>query len=455
MSFLSFSSTAFVGENAEIAWREIKSTEGLIPDLIDQRRTIRLVTVNKWGHSEVSTYYLGVKPGKVIAVPDSGKFEDDALTVELKCTEPETAEIYYTRNDGDPRVNGTLYEGDLTLTYDTTIRAVAKYKGEWGEPTAFWYQFDRDIIAFYPPGEYEGSVNVSLMPKTDGQEVEYSINGGEWTDYTTSIYIDTHTEIRARIKGTADEGTLLVYDVRPLAPVFAPETTQLTNAQWISIYVPESTESKEETIDRYSLVFTTDGSDPRTSAAANTVTNAENDEARIYVTDYTEIKAVVLKDGTYYSDVVTHTYEVVHDRPSTPVTTVKPGYYTHEPHGGIIKTLFEEVPGGTEIYYTVSTDSAYVPNPDPNEVGNGITKLYDGSPIEIKGNTVIKAVAVNVIDGMAVKSNIGVYPYTVIPDAPTALASGEVDRYALIPVDALCGNGCYVEYEINGEKGSF
>ena len=446
----------FVGKNAEIAWREITSKTGLIPDLIDQKRTIRLVTVNSWGHGDVSTYYLGVKPGEVTAIPDSGKFEDDTLTVALKCTEPETAEIYYTRNDGDPRVNGTLYEGDLSLTYDTTIRAVAKYNGEWGEPTAFWYQFDRDIIAFYPPGEYEGSVNVSLMPKIDGQEIEYSINDGEWTDYTGTIPVDTHTEIKAKIKGTSGEGTLLVYDVRPLAPIFAPESTQLTNPEWISIYVPEST---EKNTGHYSIKFTTDGSDPITSATANTADNAEYNgstaEARIYVTDYTEIKAVVLKDGKYYSNVVTHTYEVVHDRPSTPVTTVKPGYYTHELGGGIIETLFEEVPEGTEIYYTVSTDSAYVPNPDPNEVGNGITKLYDKTPIEIKGNTVIKAVAVNIIDGMTVKSNVGVYPYTVIPDTPTAMASGEVDRYALIPVDALSGNGCYVEYEINGYTGRF
>ncbi len=452
----------YVGNNPESTWVRITAGNGIVPDIIDQKRTMRLVAIKDKEHSEVAAYELGVKPGKVIATPDSHISKNGSVTVSLECIAPSSAEIYYVRNDndGDPRVDGILYEGPLTFNYDTTIRAAAKYNGQWGDVSSFWYRFDNSIIAFYPPGSYEGSVDVALFPKEIGQKIEVKIGDTQWQPYTGAITIDVPTDIRARIEGAQSDGILLEYDVRPLPPVFAPESTQLTQAEWISIYAPESTTASTS---KYSILYTTDGSDPTTSPTANKAPNsqydADKDEARLYITSHTEVKAAVVyeKNGQkYYSDVVTHTYEVVTDRPATPVTTVKPGYHTHTIGGNPIETMFEEVAGDTKIYYTISTGDAYVPDPDPNEAGNGTTFLYDGvTPIEIKGNTVIKAVAVTYVDGTAIKSNIGVYPYTVTPEAPVSMQSGEITDYEFIPVDALSGEGCWVEYEINGTVGRF
>lgn len=452
----------YVGNDADKAWVRITSGSGLVPDVIDCMRTIRLVAVKNNEHSDVAAYELGVKPGKVTATPDSHISANGSVAVSLESVAPSSAQIYYVRNDndGDPRVDGTLYEGPLTLNYDTTIRAAAKYNGQWGDVSSFWYRFDNGITAFYPPGKHEGSVDVSLFPKEEGQKIEVKIGDGSWQPYTSPIRLDVPTDIRARIDGAVTDGILLEYDVHPLPPVFAPESIQFTQPDWVSIYAPESTSA---TTQNFSILYTTDGSDPVTSPTANTAPSSQydavKDEVRIYITSHTEVKAVVVKekDGKkYYSDVVTHTYELVTDRPSTPVTTVKPGYHTHPIGGDPIETLFEKVADGTQIYYTISTGDAYVPDPEPNEAGNGITHLYsENSPLEIKGNTVIKAVAVTYAGGAAIKSNIGVYTYTVSPEAPVSMQSGDITDYESIPVDAVSGEGCFVEYEINGVQGRF
>ncbi len=448
----------YVGDDPESQWVRVVSNSGYIPYVIDKKVTMRLVAVNTSGCSSVATYILGVKPGRVSATPASGNVELGSIDVALKCNQPEAAEIYYTVNDGDPRTHGILYTGTIPVWYDTTIRAVAKYNGEWGGVTAFWYQFDKEISAYYPPGEYEGSVNVVLTPKNPENQIEYQINGGQWQNYDGSvIHLETDTDIRAKIKGSDGNGELFKYTVKPYPPVFEPSSTQFAASEWVTIFAPQST---SDTTDRYSIKFTTDGTDPITSPTANTASNATYsdilDEVRVYVTDYTEIKAVVVKDGIYFSSVVTNVYEVVHDRPATPVTVLEPGYYTINVGDKKLDTLFDNVPDDVEIYYTVSYDGGYVPDPEPSEAGQGTTYKYEQTkPIDIKGHTVIKAVAVKLIDGVALKSNIGVYTYTVTPEAPTAIKSGDLQQHTLIPVQSVYGGNCYIEYEINEQTTRF
>lgn len=442
----------YVGTDPYSQWVRVTSNTGSIPHVIDKKISVRLVAVNTSGKSSVAIYHLGVKPGNVTANPQSGMINQGSVDVQLECKNPEAAEIYYTVNDGDPRTHGVLYTGTIPVSYDTTIRAVAKYNGEWGDVSAFWYQFDKDISAFYPPGEYVGSVNVVLTPKNPENIIEYQIDGGKWSDYEKGVIsLKKDTAIRARIKGDSSDGELFEYKIKPYPPVFEPSATQFTSSEWVTVFAPEST---ADTTDDYSIRYTTDGTDPITSPTANTASNAtyddKLDEVRVYVTDYTEIKAVVVKDGIYYSDVVTNVYEVVHDRPATPVTVLEPGYYTFDVDDKKLDTLFDNVPDNVDVYYTVSYDGGYVPDPEPGEAGNGVTYKYDKTkPIEVKGHTVIKAIAVKLIDGVSTKSNVGVYIYTVTPEAPTALKSGDIQKNILIPVQSVSGDNCYIEYEIN------
>ncbi|UKI35260.1 MAG: hypothetical protein L6V93_13770 [Clostridiales bacterium] len=89
----------------------------------------------------------------------------------------------------------------------------------------------------------------------------------------------------------------------------------------------------------------------------------------------------------------------------------------------------------------------------PDPVPNGTdTVKYDGGQIEVKGETVIKAVAVNIF---GVKSDIGIFSYTVAPEAPRCAPSAAVsgDRLPVVPVSAV--KGSTVRYSINGFENEF
>ena len=421
---------------------------------VTKKTTVRLVTDKIGELSGVAEYYLGVKPAKVVSDHDSGTY-DKKIDVVLSCA-TSGATIYYTLDGGDPLVNGNEYGGAITLAKDTTLRAVAKYDDLYSEISSYYYLFnfydDFGVDAFYPSGVYTGSVNVTLTANDPSHSIEYRIGDDtEWHPYDESFTFDKDTILSARATdGTKTGDTYtFTYKIKPAPPVFAPESTQFTNADKITVYCIDSVDSVSS--QRYDLYYTLDGSDPITGSTARKADD-DSDSAVIDITRYTVVKAVVLKDKERYSDVVTHSYDIVTKKPTKPLTTLKPGNYTHkigDTEG--FSTKFMPVSSGTEIYYTVSYDGAYIADPLPNAAG---TYLYDdtASPIEVKGRTVIKAVAVNIF---GVKSDVGIFEYLVTPEAPKAAPSASVagTRLPTVPVSTVYGSK--VTYNINGYENSF
>ncbi len=167
------------------------------------------------------------------------------------------------------------------------------------------------------------------------------------------------------------------------------------------------------------------------------------------------VKAVVIKDGTTPSRVVTQTYDVVNKKPARPLMTLAPGNYIRKIGDEIgFSTKFMPVPTGTEIYYTISYDGTFTADPIPGTAG---TSKFDFDsepivPIIVKGHTIIKAVAVNVF---GVKSDVGIFEYIVTPEAPKAAPSAVTggDKLPIVPVRAV--KGCTVKYDVNGIKNEF
>ncbi|MBQ3573174.1 MAG: chitobiase/beta-hexosaminidase C-terminal domain-containing protein, partial [Clostridia bacterium] len=371
------------------------------------------------------------------------------------------ATIYYTTDGNDPKTSSDRREYKdipITLDKDTTLRAISFYEGEWSDSASFYYLFnfydDYGVNAFYPSGVYEGSVNVTLTPNNPEYTVMYHMGDGKWEKYTEVIIVDEDTLITAKAVEFDADGNVVsegeeyyfTYNIKPQPPEFVPESTQFTNANKITIYTPEST---EDTTEDYDLFYTLDGSDPTTSGKK---ADDESDSAVIEINKYTVVTAAVRKNGESWSTVVTHSYDIVTLKPVKPLTTLLPGYYTHKIGGEGFATQFMPVPNNTKIYYTISYDGGLCPDPIPDTEG---TYPYDSetSPfIEVKGNTVIRAIAVN---AFGVKSDVGIFSYTVTPEAPKAAPSATISGSDLpvVPVDAV--KGSTVKYTIGDFTNEF
>lgn len=407
---------------------------------------VRLITQKGGEFSEAAWYSFNIRPAEVTATPGSGVY--DGRTDVALSTQTEGAEIYYTLDGSDPRESGgILYTGTpLTLYKDTTIRAAAKYGGVYGNVSSYYYIFnsvdDFGIDAFYPPGVYEDSVRVTLTPQNPDYDVYYSTDGGvTFEQYSPGeiLTFDKNTELIAYAEdenGIKGGQYTFTYKIKPMPPVFAPETTQFTNASKVTVY-------RTQTDDSYELYYTTDGSDPITNG-----TKADGDFVEFNITDYTVISAVTVKDGVY-SSVVTHTYDIVLTKPVRPLMTLTPGLYTITHEDEPYTTQFMPVPEGTKIYYTISHDGGALADPVPG--AEGTIEYIPGSDIELSGHTVIKAVAVNVFNS---RSDIGIFDYTIVPAAPYAPPSAEVSgALPVVPVTAV--EGSTIIYSVNGVENTF
>ena len=428
-------------DNPETQW--VKVTKGTDKQYIDIVKTciVRLITKKGGEFSEAAWYNFGIKPAPVTAVPGSGEY-DKKIDVALS-TETTGAEIYYTNDGSDPRENGgILYTGTpLTIFKDTTLRATAKYNGVYSDVTSYYYIFnivdDYGVDAFYPSGVYEGSVDVTLTPQNPDYTVYYSTDGGKtFKEYNKGeiLSFDKDTDLIAYTKdknGNRGENYTFTYQIKPLPPIFAPETTQFTNASTVTVY-------RTQTDDNSKLYYTIDGSNPITNGIL-----ANGDSVVLDITKYTVISAVTEREGRY-SSVVTHSYDIVTTKPVKPLVTLTPGIYTRTPGSEPYTTQFLPVPNGTTIYYTVDGS-------DPIPGKSGTIEYKAGDKIDVYGKTMIKAVAVNVFN---VKSDIGIFDYTIVPAAPVAPPSADVsEKLPVIPVTAV--EGSTVSYEINGTTNSF
>jgi len=425
--------------------------------LIDKNRSLRMVTFKMERYSEVVEYRLGITPAPVQANPDSTYDCTDPFDVELY-TETKGAYIKYTTDGSNPVTNGIVYTEPITVSKDVQIKAVSVISGEneiyCDTVSTFSYMFvnyaeDR-VEAFYPEGTYEESVYVTLTAQKPEYKIVYMREGidDDFVPYEEPLFLDKNTKVIAKIvypDGTYGKDYTFDYILKPLPPEFAPLSTQFADSGTVIVSCMESNAS---TTGRYSLYYTTDGSDPTDTNNKNRIlANTESDSAAIGIDRYTVISAAVLRDNEEYSEVVVHSYDIVTTKPVKPVTTLVPGYYTREIDGEDFFTEFLPVPTGTTIYYTVDYEGGPCPAPMP---GDGITKPYvpGETKIDVKGKTIIRAVAVNEFN---VRSDIATFTFTVVPEAPIAAPSASV--YGELPVvPATSVPGSTVTYTVTEQN---
>jgi len=461
--------------------------------LIDGQRTLRMIARKAAECSDIAVFTLGICPEPVEAKDYvEGVRHSEPQEVVLYCPSTdgginENAIIKYTTDGRDPEQFGTIYKDPITVSRDTVITATAYLLTPEGteiysrKKSTFTYIFDRyepDMIdAFYPGGEYNDSVNVTLTAQSPEYTILYYIKDGSHvegfepdesllTKYDNNqILVDKNKIIYAKIQypdGSLGALHRFEYIIKPRPPIFSQTSTQFTN----SISIDVSTDQADiANYINYDVYYTIDGTTPTKENNINGGADIHN----IEIKEYTIIKAVVWADygggEGQYSEVVSHSYDLVKNKPTQPLTTLLPGrYYIHEngePEG--YTTRFLPVPGNTQIYYTISYNGEPISAPYPGEVdenGNPIAILYDPDDpetrdIPIKGETVIMAVAINT---QGVRSEVGTFVYKVTPETPKAAPSAIIDdvngdgKLPFIPVTAV--PGATVTYVLTGNDGS-
>ena len=127
---------------------------------------------------------------EITATPEAGNQEPSSVEVVLSAKDNiDTApKIYYTTNGTMPTISSTLFNGKLTLTADSVIKAIAvDAKSNVSKVYVFSYKLNQDataptVKATPAPGRYETAQSVKLTV-TDNRDtslnIYYTIDGSE------------------------------------------------------------------------------------------------------------------------------------------------------------------------------------------------------------------------------------------------------------------------------------
>ncbi|WP_245585195.1 chitobiase/beta-hexosaminidase C-terminal domain-containing protein [Solimonas flava] len=282
------------------------------------------------------------------------------------------AAIHYTTDGTAPTLDSPLYSGPLTVSGNTTIKAIAVAGGfatSAVATAAYTIQSPAATPTFSPSaGTYTRSQAVTISDSTPGATIHYTLDGSTPTA-TSSVYNSPITVSQsATIKALAvasGYGTSAIasatYTITPPAdaPSFSPAAGTYTSIQ--SVTLSSATAGAK-------IHFTTDGSTP--TSASTTYASP------IRVAQTQTIKAIAAASGYADSPVATAKY-TINLPTATPIFS--PGGGTYSAAQSV--TISDTTPGAT-IHFTTDGSTPSTGSP-----------TYS-SPIAISKTTTLKAIAV-------------------------------------------------------------
>jgi len=158
--------------------------------------TLRAISY-RYGFSYSATiekkYFFKIENIGIIPDPEN-KIFTSPQQVELFCPVVD-ANIYYTLDDSTPDSSKTLYTGPITISTDTTLKAIAIRDGMKDSNILLKQFVFNKVKKAYPSfaaGVYNSPIGVTLSCETSGAEIRYTLDG---TEPTTSSTLFTGTPI--------------------------------------------------------------------------------------------------------------------------------------------------------------------------------------------------------------------------------------------------------------------
>jgi RHS repeat-associated protein len=279
------------------------------------------------------------------------------------------ASIRYTIDGSTPTsTTGTLYGAPITVSVNTTVKAVA-YKTGMGDSSVSTATYTITVATptLSPAaGTYTGSQSVTITSATSGASIRYTTDGTTPTSTTGTVYsgpvsVDASMTIKAiaYLNGMADSiVATAAYVINVTAPTFNPAAGTYAAAQSVAITSATSGAS---------IRYTTDGSTP-TSTTGTVYTGP------VTVGVNTTINAIAYKTGMGDSTVSTAAYAIT---VASPTFTPAAGTYAAAQNVAITSAT-----SGASIRYT--TDGS---------TPTSTTGTLYSTPVTVSANTTINAIA--------------------------------------------------------------
>jgi hypothetical protein len=287
------------------------------------------------------------------------------------------ASLAYTTDGTTPTetggtvTNGTVYSDPVSISADTTLKAIAYETGLTDSSVISGTYSIKAIAPVFTPaaGTYTSPQMVTMTSATSGASINYTTDGSmpsatNGTVYSGPVSIGATITLKAiayevgLISSSVTSGT---YTIKAVAPVFSPAAGTYTSVQTVTITSATSGAS---------INYTTDGSTP--SATAGTIYSGP-----ILIGATTTLKAIAYETGLANSAVTSGTYRIKLPKVAKPVFSPAAGTFSSAQTVTITSAT-----SGAAICYTTDAST-------PTET-NGT--IYSG-PVNIGSTTTLKAIA--------------------------------------------------------------
>jgi len=330
-----------------------------------------------WDDSFIAaaSYVINPPVAAPIFNPGGGYYSAAPQNVMISSSTP-GAEIRYTLDGTEPdQVTGTLYDGTPIAVNEYTLIRARAYKLDHVNSvisSAEYFFSTANPVLTPAAGPYPGAIAVSMSSSTPTAQIRYTIDGADPTPLTGILYDGTPVDITqsATVRAIAYRdgwlnSNVVIYSYVINGPVNAPQFSIAGGDYFNSFNVSISTLPSSATI-----YYTTDGSDP--SEINGLIFNPATP---VPITVNTVLKARAYLFNWEPSPISTAIYNLY-----TQPVSFNPPAGTYSAAQNV--SLASPTPGARIWFSTDGSDPVI-----------GISPEYDGTPIAVNDDTVIKAIA--------------------------------------------------------------